>query len=86
MTRMLYSPRFAGPLGRNPHLAYGNGAGAGLLRHDGCARLSGRTLEGLELDAFARGVQRCWEAVVALGPRAAEAFDWTAVPRLPRRA
>lgn len=36
--------------------------------------------------AFARGVQRCWEGVVALGPRAAEAFDWTAVPRLPRRA
>lgn len=68
------------------HLANGNGAGAGLLLHDGWARLSGRTLEGLDLDVFARGVQRCWEAVVALGPRAAEAFDWTQVPALPRRA
>ncbi|MEK7770134.1 MAG: hypothetical protein AAB335_03560 [candidate division NC10 bacterium] len=83
---MLCSPRFAGSLGRNPHLTNGNGAGASLLLHDGCARLVGRSLGGLELDAFARGVQRCWEAVVALGPRAAEAFDWTAVPRLPRRA
>ena len=86
MTRVLYSPRVAGPLGRNPHLANGNGAGAGLLLRDGWARLSGRTLEGLELDVFARGVQRCWEAVVALGPRATVAFDWTQVPRLPRRA
>lgn len=85
MTRVRDSPRFAGPLARKPHLANGDGAGAGVPLHDGWARLSGRTREGLELDVFARGVQRCWEAVVALGPRAAEAFDWTQVPPLPRR-
>jgi len=67
------------------HMANGNKAGASLLLHDGCARLLGRTITGLDLDVFGRGVKRCWEAVVALDPRATERFDWASVPPFPRR-
>ncbi len=67
------------------HLANGNLDGARLLLHDGCARLLGRSLGGMDLEVFAQGVRRCWEEAVALGARDAGGFDWAAVPRFPRR-
>ena len=59
------------------HLANGNSAGARALLGEGSARLHGRSLEGLALDAFAREVARSID-------RLAE-FDWDVVPRFPRR-
>src|SRR5206468_79561 len=40
------------------HLANGNLAGARALLGEGCHRLSGRTLEGMDLEAFGREVAR----------------------------
>ncbi|MBI2526958.1 MAG: DUF309 domain-containing protein [Candidatus Rokubacteria bacterium] len=67
------------------HLANGNLDGARLLLHDGCARLLGRRLDGMDLESFGQGVRRCWEEAVVLGARDAGAFDWAAVPCFPRR-
>ncbi|HET8579080.1 MAG TPA: DUF309 domain-containing protein [Methylomirabilota bacterium] len=66
------------------HLANGNLGGASALLHDGCAKLLGRRLEGLDLEPFAREVERCLDHVLTLGPEAAVRFDWTSVPRFPR--
>lgn len=68
------------------HLANGNLAGASALLHDGCARTIGRHLAGRDLGAFAGGVKRCLEDVIALGPAAATRFDWSRVPRFPAGA
>ena len=65
------------------HLANGNAAGARALLHEACARLGDGMLVGRELQAFALGLRRCLDAVVALGPHAASGFDWTTVPRFP---
>lgn len=59
------------------HLANGNTGGARALLEEGSARLHGRALEGLTLDAFAGEVAR---SIQRLGD-----FDWTLVPPLPRR-
>jgi hypothetical protein len=68
------------------HLANGNLGGARALLHDGCAKLLGRRLEGLDLEPFARGIGRCLNQLLGLGAEAPARFDWTAVPRFPRRA
>ena len=68
------------------HLANGNLGGARALLHDGCAKILGKRLEGLDLDPFARAVQRCLDQALGLGAEAGARFDWTAVPRFPRRA
>jgi hypothetical protein len=71
------------------HLANGNLRGAVLLLHEGGARLPGKRLAGLELDAFAAAAQSCGRATAALDPaeaRAAARFDWTTVPGFPRAA
>ena len=65
------------------HLANGNVGGARALLHDGCAKILGKRLEGLDLDPFARATQRCLDQVLALGTEAGARFDWTAVPRFP---
>ncbi len=65
------------------HLANGNLAGARLLLHDGCARLLGRTLHGVRLETFARGLRRCWESVMPERAGAGGGFDWGSVPRFP---
>lgn len=59
------------------HLANGNTRGARALLEEGSARLHGRALEGLALDAFARAATRSIERLAD--------FDWTLVPRFPRR-
>jgi Domain of unknown function (DUF309) len=66
------------------HLANGNLGGARALLHDGCAKILGRGLEGLDLEPFARATQRCLDSVLALGAEAPTRFDWTSVPRFPR--
>ena len=68
------------------HLANGKVQGARALLHDGCAKILGRRLEALDLEPFARGVERCLDLVLTLGARASERFDWTAVPRFPARS
>lgn len=59
------------------HLANGNTRGARALLEDGSARLHGRALDGLALDAFAGEVARSIDRL--------DDFDWTLVPRFPRR-
>ena len=59
------------------HLANGNTRGARALLEEGSARLHGRALAGLALDAFAR------EALQSI-ERLAD-FDWNLIPRFPRR-
>ena len=59
------------------HLANGNTRGARALLEEGSARLHGRALDGLALDVFAGEVAR---SIDRLGD-----FDWTLVPRFPRR-
>jgi len=66
------------------HLANGNLGGARALLHDGCVKILGRGLEGLDLEPFARATQRCLDSVLALGDEAPTRFDWTSVPRFPR--
>lgn len=65
------------------HLAGGNVSGARALLHDGCAKLIGRRLEGVDLDGFAAEVRRCLARIASLGATAAALLDWTAVPRFP---
>jgi hypothetical protein len=67
------------------HLAGGNVSGARTLLHDGCAKLGGARLEGMDLDPFARRVKGCLDRVLTLGAEAPRAFDWTLVPRFPVR-
>jgi len=68
------------------HLANANAPGARALLHDGCAKTRGRSLEGLDLDPFARAVESGLEQVIALGAHAPRDFEWAAVPRFPARA
>lgn len=68
------------------HLAGGNVKGARALLDEGWAKIAGRRLEGLDLDAFADEVARCLDRVVSLGADAPRLFDWTAAPRFPVRA
>ena len=58
------------------HLANGNLAGARALLGEGCHRLSGRTLEGMDLEAFGREVARTVDRIFHL--------DWRTVPAFPR--
>jgi len=58
------------------HLANGNLAGARALLDEGCRRLEGRTLEGMDLDAFGRQVGRTADRMLQL--------DWRTVPPFPR--
>jgi len=58
------------------HLANGNLAGARALLDEGCRRLSGRTLDGMDLEAFGREVARTVERIFQ--------FDWQRVPPFPR--
>jgi hypothetical protein len=67
------------------HLVNENLGGARALLHDGCAKILGRRLEGLDLDPFARAIQRCLDEVLALGSDAQARFDWSSVPRFPRK-
>jgi hypothetical protein len=64
------------------HLANGNVAGARSLLGEGTARTLGRSLGGLDLDCFARGVRR---GLVAIGADPTT-FDWDGAPRFPRAA
>ena len=68
------------------HLANGNVAGATALLQEGCDRLraNGFALD-LPVEQWAGEVRHCLEEVVALGPRAAEVFDWDRVPMWPTR-
>ncbi|HKD00751.1 MAG TPA: DUF309 domain-containing protein [Methylomirabilota bacterium] len=58
------------------HLANGNLAGARALLDEGRRRLDGRTLEGLDLDAFGQKVARTSDRIQKL--------DWRTVPPFPR--
>jgi len=68
------------------HLSNGNVMGARLLLQEGRDRLraSGSALD-LPLGGWIEGVTRCLDEIVALGPRAAEAFEWSRVPPWPAR-
>lgn len=59
------------------HMANGNVAGAQALLREGRARLVGRSLDGRDLGAFTRGVERTLEQLVP--------FDWRLVPAFPSR-
>jgi hypothetical protein len=59
------------------HLANRNFAGARALLDEGRRRIEGRTLNGLELDAFGRGVRRSLDRLLEL--------DWDTVPSFPRQ-
>src|SRR5262249_59376685 len=50
------------------HLANGNLAGARALLEEGRARLIGRGLDGLDLDAFTTGVARSLDRLLPVGP------------------
>jgi hypothetical protein len=65
------------------HLANGNIAGARALLREGSARIVGFSLEGLDLDPFARGARACLAELIAEGDSAPRSFDWTRVPRFP---
>jgi hypothetical protein len=67
------------------HLSNGNAAGASALLHDGTAKLLGREVHGLRLDAFARALVRCLDEVNRLGAEATARFDWSRVPGFPGR-
>jgi hypothetical protein len=58
------------------HLANANLAGARALLVEGHDRLSGRTLDGLDLEPFGRAVERSLDRLLK--------FDWAAVPAFPR--
>jgi predicted metal-dependent hydrolase len=58
------------------HLANGNFAGARALLEEGRARLRGRRLDGLDLEAFEHAVARSVDQLAH--------FDWRAVPAFPR--
>jgi hypothetical protein len=59
------------------HLANGNLAGARALLEEGRGRLTGRSLDGLDLGAFTSGVARSLDRLVP--------FDWRVVPAFPAR-
>ena len=58
------------------HLANGNLAGARALLDEGCRRLFGQALDGLDLETFRQGVIRSAERL--------SRFDWRTVPAFPR--
>jgi uncharacterized protein len=58
------------------HLANANLAGARALLVEGRERLRERTLDGIDLEPFARGVERSLQQLLR--------FDWAAVPAFPR--
>ena len=66
------------------HLGNGNGAGARALLHDGAAKLLGREIGGVAVDAFARAVVSTLDDVIRLGVDAPARFPWSSVPRFPR--
>ena len=67
------------------HLANNNLTGARLLLEEGSAKLVGRRLEGLDLDAFALALRQTLERISQLGAEGAGKFDWSQVPKFPRR-
>jgi predicted metal-dependent hydrolase len=66
------------------HLATHNVSGARMLLEEGSARLFGKRLEGLDLNAFALAVRRSLESISQLGPDASRKFDWSFAPEFPR--
>jgi len=58
------------------HLANGNFAGARALLEEGRGRLSGRKLDGIDLEAFGQAVASSLDQLLR--------FDWRAVPAFPR--
>src|SRR5262249_8759560 len=56
------------------HLANGNLAGARALLDEGCRRLEGRSLEGMDLDTFGREVGRTADRIPKLDARTAPPF------------
>jgi hypothetical protein len=67
------------------HLRNGNDAGARALLHDGAAKLLGRDIEGMGVDAFARAVVSTLDDLIRLGGEASARFSWSSVPRFPTR-
>ena len=65
------------------HLCNGNGAGARALLHDGAAKLLGRQIKGIGVDAFARAVVSTLDDLIRLGVEATARFVWSSVPRFP---
>ena len=65
------------------HLCNGNGAGARALLHDGAAKLLGREIKGIGVDAFARAVVSTLDDLIRLGVEATARFVWSSVPRFP---
>jgi uncharacterized protein len=65
------------------HLSNGNGAGARALLHDGAAKLHGRHIGRVAVDAFARAVVSTLDDVIRLGVEAPTRFSWSSVPRFP---
>ena len=65
------------------HLGNGNSAGARALLHDGAAKLLGRHIGGVAVDAFARAVVSTLHDVIRLGVEAPTRFLWSSVPRFP---
>jgi DUF309 family protein family protein len=65
------------------HLANGNVAGARSLLREGSARIEGTSLEGLDLDPFARGARACLAGLPADDITVPRRFDWMCVPRFP---
>ena len=66
------------------HLATHNVSGAKMLLEEGSARLFGKRLEGLDLNAFALAVRRSLERIHQLGAEASRKFDWSLTPEFPR--
>lgn len=66
------------------HLATHNVSGARMLLEEGSARLFGKRLEGLDLNAFALAVRRSLERIHQLGAEASRKFDWSLTPEFPR--
>lgn len=65
------------------HLGNGNGAGARALLHDGAAKLLGRQIGRVAVDAFARAVVSTLDDVIRLGVEALARFQWSSVPPFP---
>jgi uncharacterized protein len=65
------------------HLSNGNGAGARALLHDGAAKLLGRHIGRVAVDAFAQAVVSTLDDVIRLGVEAPTRFSWSSVPRFP---
>ena len=58
-------------------------AGARALLHDGAAKLLGRRIGGVAVDAFARAVVSTLDDVIRLGVEAPARFTWSSVPCFP---